>query len=91
MVNDAVMKHKCLKGLSPSYLSDEFSTRNIVHDGQTRYRDSLNIPSCRINAGQCTFFYLGVKIWNNLSRDLSEITNTCFKRRLINELICNIN
>ena len=68
MVNDAVMKHKCLKGLSPSYLSDEFSTRNIVHDGQTRYRDSLNIPSCRINAGQRTF-YLGVKIWNNLSRD----------------------
>ena len=69
LVNDAVMMHKCLKGLSPSYLSDKFSTRAIVHDRQTRYGDSLNIPSCRINAGQRAFCYRGVKIWNNLSKD----------------------
>ena len=91
-VNDAVMIHKCLKGLSPSHLSDKLSTRAIVHDGQTRYRDSLNIPSCRINAGQRAFYYRGVKMWNNLSKDLKEIINTkVFKRRLINELICNLN
>ena len=36
MVNDAVMMHNCLKCLSPSYLSDKFSTRAIVHDRQTR-------------------------------------------------------
>ena len=29
------MMHKCLKGVSPSYLSDKFSTRAIVHDRQT--------------------------------------------------------
>ena len=63
-VNDAVMMHKCLKGLSPSYSSDKFSTRAIVHDRQTRYRDNLNIPSCRINACQRAFYYRGVKIWN---------------------------
>ena len=92
MVNDAVMMHKCLKGLSPSYLSDKFSTRATVHDRQTRYRDSLNIPSCRINAGQRAFCYRGVKIWNNLSKDLREIINVkVFKRRLINQLICNMN
>ena len=69
-------------------LSDKFSTRGIVHDRQTRYRDSLNIPSCRINAGQRAFCYCGVKIWNNLSKDLREIINAkVFKRRLINELI----
>ena len=92
MVNDEVMMHKCLKGLSHSYLSDKFSTRAIVQDRQTRYRDSLSIPSCRINAGQRAFCYRGVKIWNNLSKDLREIINTnVFKRRLINELICNMN
>ena len=92
MVNDEVMMHKCLKGLSPSYLSDKFSTRAIVHDRQTRYRESLNIPSCRIHAGQRAFCYRGVKIWNNLSKDLREIINTkVFKRRLINELISNMN
>ena len=36
MVNDAVMMHNCLKCLSPSYLSDKFSSRAIVHDRQTR-------------------------------------------------------
>ena len=87
MVNDEVMMHKCLKDLSHSYLSDKFSTRAIVQDRQTRY-----IPSCRINAGQRAFCYRGVKIWNNLSKDLREIINTkVFKRRLINELICNMN
>ena len=89
MVNDAVMIHKCLKGLSPSYLSDKFSTRAIVHDRQTRYR---YIPSWRINAGQHASCYRGVKIWNNLRKDLREIINAkVFKRRLINELICNMN
>ena len=92
MFNDAVMIHKCLKGLSPSYLSNKFSTKATIHDRQTRYRDSLNIPSSRINAGQRAFYYRGVKVWNNLSKDLREITNTkAFKRRLINELICNMN
>ena len=76
MVNDAGMKHKCLKGLSPSYLSDKFSTRAIVHDRQTRYR---YIPSCRINAGQHASCYRGVKIWNNLSKDLSEIIKLMVK------------
>ena len=41
MVNDAVMMYKCLKGLSPCYLSNKFSTRATIHDRQTRYRDSL--------------------------------------------------
>ena len=92
MVDDAVMMHRCLKGLSPSYLSHEFPTRATIHERQTRYRDSLNIPSSRINAGQRAFYYRGVKVWNNLSKDLREITNTkVFKRRLINELICNMN
>ena len=65
MVNDAVMMHNCLKGLSPCYLSNKFSTRATVHD--RRDVESLNIPSSRINAGQRAFYYRGVKVWNNLS------------------------
>ena len=84
------MMNKCHNGVSPSYLSDKFSTRAIIHDRQTRY--SLNIPSCRINAGQRAFYYRGVKTRNNLSKDLREFINTTvLRRRLINELICNMN
>ena len=53
-----------------------FQLRATIHDRQTRYRDSLNIPSSRINAGQRAFYYRGVKVWNNLSKYLREITNT---------------
>ena len=58
MVNDPVMMHKCLKGLSPSYLPDKFSTRALIYDRQTRIRDSFNIPSlCLLNSLQSNIFY----------------------------------
>ena len=49
----------------------------------------FNIPSCRINAGQRAFCYRGVKIWNNLNKDFVNVK--VYKRRLINELFCNMN
>ena len=69
-----------------------FSTRATIHNRKTRYRNSLNIPHCRITAGQRAFYYRGVIIWNDLSKDLREITNTkAFKRHLIIELTCDMN
>jgi len=91
-VDDVVMMHKCLNGLSPSYLSNKFCTRSSIHDRQTRHRGNLNIPSCITAAGQRAFYYRGVKIWNSLNEDLKQIAdNTVFKKRLINELICDVN
>ena len=79
MVNDAVMMHKCLNGLLPSYLSNKVCTRSFIHNRQTRHRGSCNILSCRIaagqHAGQHAFYYCGVKIRNNLNGDLKEITD----------------
>ena len=90
MVNDAVMKHKCLKGLSPSYCQTNFQLEIL----SMMDRQDIEIASIfhlvESMLANPLFFYLGVKMWNNLSRDLREITNTCFKRRLINELICNM-
>ena len=55
-------------------------------------RGNLNIPSCRIAAGQRNFYYRGVKIWNSLNEDLKKIAdNTVFKKRLTDELICDVN
>ena len=86
------LMHKCLNGLSPSYLSNKFWTRSSIHDRQTRHRGNLNIPSCRIAACQRAFYYRGVKIWNSLNKDLKQIAdNTVFKKHLINELICDVN
>ena len=91
MVIDAVMTHRCLNRLPPSYLSHKFCTRSTIHNRQTRYRGSLNIPASRIAAGQRAFYYRGAKIWNNLSKDLKQIIDTqVFKKCLIDELKCEL-
>ena len=78
MVSDAVMMHKCLNVLSPSYLSDKIWTRATIHNRQTRYRNSVNIPSHFVEAllANAPFVDRGLKIWNNLGKDLRETTKT---------------
>ena len=70
-----------------SYLLDKFLTRAIIHDRPTRYRGRLDIPSCRINAGQRAFYYHDVKILNNFSKDLREFINTKVFKETSNQLI----
>ena len=79
------MMHKCLKvfHLATCQINFQLELLSMI--------DIQDIER-RINAGQRAFYYRGVKIWNNLSKDLRDIIDTnAFKRRLINELICNMN
>jgi len=46
---------KCFKGLAPSYLCDRFVTRSVVHDRNTRKKDSLNIPGYKSASEQRNF------------------------------------
>ena len=61
-----VLAFKCVKGLAPSCLSDRFVTRSTVHDRNTRNKDCLNIPAYQSVAGQRTFLYRAIKLWNSL-------------------------
>ena len=63
-----VLTFKCVKGLAPSYLSDCFVTRSTVPDRNTRNKDYLNIPADQWAAGQRTFLYRAIKLWNSLPR-----------------------
>jgi len=45
------------------------------------HAQELFFPSSRINAGQRAFYYRGVKVWNNLSKDLREIIASYAGRR----------
>ena len=61
-------------GVSPSYLSDKISTRATIHNRQTRYRNSVNIPSHFVEAllTNAAFVDRGLKIWNNPRKELRE-------------------
>ena len=87
-LNDAIMMYKCINKLAPDYLADKFVQRSHIHNRNTRSRNQLDIPRCRISTGQRSFVYRGTQLWNSLSYDVR--TAKCpkvFKRRLINILL----
>ena len=78
-----VLAFKCVKGLAPSYLCDRLKTRATLHDGNTRYKDSLNIPAYKSAPGQRTFLYRATNLWNSLPRALiNSASLQIFKREL---------
>ena len=82
------MMYECISKLAPDYLADKFVQRSHIHNRNTRSRDQLDIPRCRISTGQRSFVYRGTQLWNSLSYDVR--TARCpkvFKRRLINILL----
>ena len=80
---DTLMTYKCLNNLAPSYLANKFTKRSDIHDCQTRNNHCLNIPSYKTTAGQRTFHYRAVKIWNGIDDELKEISELkVFKEKL---------
>ena len=78
---DGVLAFKCMKGLAPSYLSDRFIMHSEVHYRNTLYKDMLNIPAFKSAAGQRTFLYRTVSLWNSLPSNLKDsISIDHFKR-----------
>ena len=85
---DAVLVFKCMTGQAPRYLSDQSTTRVGVTGRTTQSSQLLNIPLYKTNAGQRTFYYRIVNIWNNLDNGLKTSKSiTPFKFCLKNKLI----
>ena len=74
-VRDATMLFKCLNGLAPPYLCQKIKTRSEVLNCNTRNRDHLHIPLCRMAVGLHAFTFRGQKLWNSLPDEFQSITN----------------
>ncbi|CAB3979720.1 Hypothetical predicted protein [Paramuricea clavata] len=66
LLREAIMMYKCVNELAPHYLSDLFTKRSDIHQRDTRSHDSLQIPLYKTSAGQRSFHYRGVTLWNDL-------------------------
>ena len=86
---DAVMAYKCINGLAPSYLLNNWIARRTqIHNRHTWNRNSLQIPLFKTATGQRTFTYRIASIWNNLSETLKQRTSlNIFKQRLKEHLL----
>ena len=60
---------------TPPYLCQKFKTRSEVHNRNTRNRDRLHIPLCRMAAGQRAFTFRGQRLWNSLPDEFQSILN----------------
>ena len=84
---DCILVFKCLRGLAPDYLAKKFEKRSEIHNKDTRNKNKMDIPGYRTAAGQRTFYYRGVSLWNNLPGSLTELTNLAlFKKELMRHL-----
>ena len=83
-----VLTFKCLNGQAPDYLNSYFHERSSLHDRNTRNKQKLNIPAYRSAAGQRTFEYRAVSLWNSLPSNITEHDNCKdFKRNFYNYLL----
>ena len=57
---------KCLHGLAPVYLLNEFNYSREFHAYNTRHKDQLHLPLARTTKYQSSFRYNGAEIWNRL-------------------------
>lgn len=64
-----------MNNLAPNYLSGNFQQRSNIHERNTRQKNDLDLPKCRLKASQRSFVYRGAKIYNNLSKEIKDVDN----------------
>ena len=80
---------KCLKNISPSYLSNQFNFVHNNHFHLTRGHTSntLIVPKFNSNSGERTFHVRGAYAWNNLPTDIRKV----FDQIPLQQFRCMIN
>ena len=88
---NATMAFKCMTGQAPEYLTSKFIKRAEVSRRSTRNSQLLQIPFFRTAAGQRTFFYRTVNLWNSLDNSFKlcnsiDVFKTRLRTKLLKEL-----
>ena len=78
-----ILTSKCVNGLAPRYHCSRFVTRATVHDRNTRNKNILDIPGYKSAAGQRSFLYRSVTMWNLWPTAITDCNKLAmFKRKL---------
>ena len=62
--------YKCINGMAPAYLLDDFHSSEQIHNYNTRNRDLIRLPLAKTTKFQTSFKYNAAKSWNTLPRNL---------------------
>ena len=81
-VRDTIITFKNLNGLT---LGHFFTTRSEIYEGNTRNKDKLHVPLYRTTTAQRSFKYRGTSLWNNLPKEIRDISSLdSFKKQIMN-------
>lgn len=73
-----------MNNLTPEYLRKRFQRRSEIHQRDTRQKNNLSLPKCRLTSGQRAFAFRGAKIVNSLPRFIRNAKSLSgFKKRII--------
>ena len=82
------MAYKCMTGLAPNYLCNQFISRGSISGRVTRNSQQLNIPLCKTATGQKSFYYRIVSLWNAICPKIKLSPSvSSFKRNLKSYLL----
>ena len=66
-----IQGYKCINGLAPAYLLDDFHSSEQIHNYNTRNRDLIRLPLGKTTKFQTSFKYNAAKSWNTLPHTTS--------------------
>ena len=66
------MTYKILHGLCPDNLRHKFVERSMVSEFKTRNHRDLQIPKVRLEYAKRSFYFSGVKNWNDIPGNIRE-------------------
>ena len=80
--DQGVMTYKILHGLCPDNLHHKFVERSMVSEYKTRNLRVLQIPKVRLEYAKRSFYFSGVKNWNDIPGNIREQESFArFKKR----------
>ena len=77
------MVYKCMNNLTPDYLRKKFQRRSEIHQRDTRQKNNLSLPKCRLTIGQKAFAFCGTKIFNPLPKFIRDTKSLSGFKKII--------
>ena len=82
--------YKYCNNLQPSTFNLLFKTNSENHSYNTRFATNFNIPNNKLEFGKKSISYQGVKVWNNIPKDIKNSNSIKhFKDTYKKVLVCN--
>ena len=66
-----IQVYKCINGLAPAYLLDDFHSLEQIHNYNSRNKDLIRLPLAKTTKFQTSFKYNAAKSWNTLPHTTS--------------------